>query len=65
MHTNIKQNPLKAGIVKDINQYKLSSYSEYLNKNKNQIVDENFILEIFDKDKNKAKTAFKKFHKVE
>jgi len=61
----IHQNPLKAGIVKDINQYKWSSYSEYLNKSKNQIVDEDFILELFDRDKNKAKTAFKEFHKIE
>lgn len=43
----IHQNPLKAGIVEDINEYIWSSYSEYLNKNKKHIVDEDFILVIF------------------
>lgn len=61
----IHQNPLKAGIVKDIKEYKWSSYSEYLNKSKNQLVDEDFILGIFDKNKNKAKILFEEFHKIE
>jgi REP element-mobilizing transposase RayT len=61
----IHQNPLKAGIVNDINEYKWSSYFEYLDKNKKQIVDKDFILEIFDRDKNKAKTLFEEFHRIE
>jgi len=61
----IHQNPIKAGIVKDIKEYKWSSYSEYLSKSKNQLIDEDFILGIFNRDKNKAKALFEEFHKIE
>ncbi|WMJ77556.1 MULTISPECIES: transposase [unclassified Sedimentibacter] len=42
----IHQNPLKAGIIKDINDYKWSSYNEYINDNE-FIVDSEFALSYF------------------
>lgn len=57
----IHQNPLKAGIVKDISEYKWSSYSEYLGESK--IIDEEFVLDIMDKDRNRAISRFKELHK--
>lgn len=59
----IHQNPLKAGLIKDIKEYKWSSYNEYINKSK--IIDSDFILDLFNKDRNKAKILFEEFHKIE
>ena len=59
----IHQNPLKAGLVKDIKEYRWSSYNEYMNKEK--IIDINFILDLFDKDRQKAMALFHEFHKKE
>ncbi len=56
----IHQNPLKAGLVKDIREYKWSSYIEYLYRD--SIVNSDFILSLFDKDINKAVVMFKEFH---
>ena len=56
------QNSLKAGIVKDIEAYKWSSYSEFIEKNK--IIDIDFILDLFNKDRKKAVDSFKVFHKI-
>ncbi len=56
----IHQNPTAAGLVKEISQYKWSSYSEYMNKCK--LVDRDFILDIFDKDREKALFKFIEFH---
>ncbi len=58
----IYRNPLKAGIVKDIAEYKWSSYSEYTGKRK--ITDTDFTLKLFDEDKEKAIASFKEFHKT-
>ena len=58
----IHQNPLKAGFVKDIKEYKWSSYSKFIEKNK--IVDIDFVLSLFDKDRNKAVGNFKRFHEI-
>jgi len=46
----IHQNPLKAGIVKDIGEYKYSSYNEYIKNDTNNLVDKDFIFGIIDKD---------------
>lgn len=56
----IHQNPLKAGLVKDIREYKWSSYIEYLYTE--GIINSNFILSLFDEDTNKAVEMFKGFH---
>lgn len=56
----IHQNPIKAGLVKDISSYKWSSYSEYVNKC--YIIDREFILSIFHKDREKALSIFNEFH---
>ncbi len=58
----IHQNPLKAGIVGDISQYKWSSYHEYLNYNNAELVDVNFSLKMFHEDKEKAVKEFIKFN---
>ena len=57
----IHQNPVKAGLEKDIETYKWSSYTEYIGKMK--IVNTDFILGIFDKDIDKAIKSFIKFNK--
>jgi len=57
----IHQNPLKAGLVKEILEYKWSSYSEYLGKNR--IIDSDFVLDILHKDREKAISMFTEFHK--
>ncbi len=58
----IHRNPLKAGIVKDIAEYKWSSYSEYTGNRK--ITDTDFALKLFNEDKDKAIASFKEFHKT-
>ncbi|MDI9476091.1 MAG: transposase [Natronincolaceae bacterium] len=45
----IHQNPLKAGLVSDIEDYKWSSYNEYYKTS--NIVDTNFALQMFSSDK--------------
>lgn len=47
-------------LVDKISKYKWSSYSEYISNSK--IVDIDFVLNIFDKDRKKAITMFKDFH---
>jgi REP element-mobilizing transposase RayT len=57
----IHQNPLKANIVKDISEYKWSSYSEYVGKHK--VIDSDLVFSIFSNDRKKAISVFKEFHK--
>ena len=57
----IHQNPLKAGLANNIESYKWSSYQEYTSKIK--MVNVDFTLALFDKDKDKAIEKFKKFNK--
>jgi len=57
----IHQNPLKTGLAKEILNYKWSSYPEYLGKNR--IIDNDFVLDIFNKDREKAISMFMEFHK--
>jgi putative transposase len=51
-----------AGIVENIEDYKWSSYHEFLNEA--EIIDTDFILRIFGKEEAKAIENFKSFHKT-
>jgi hypothetical protein len=57
----IHQNPIKAGITTSVAGYKWSSYHEYIRKQ--NIIDTEFILELFAKDKQIAKKEFEKYIK--
>jgi len=56
----IHQNPLKAGLTKDITAYPWSSYGEYLNPPK--IMNIGYTLRMFDSDKHQAIERFIKFN---
>ncbi|MEA4848828.1 MAG: transposase [Clostridiaceae bacterium] len=56
----IHQNPVKAGIVKDISGYRWSSYSEYMGNT--NIVDVDFVLDMFSPDRGSALTLFREFN---
>ncbi|AKL93674.1 transposase [Clostridium aceticum] len=56
----IHQNPLKAGMVKKIQEYRWSSYKEYTEKTK--VCDIDFPLNLFSKDRQKALKLFKEFN---
>lgn len=59
----IHQNPIKAGIVKKLEQYPWSSYREYIGRA--NITDVDFALEFFSKDKLEAVELFKEYSKEE
>jgi putative transposase len=59
----IHKNPVKAGIVKHEEEYKWSSFNEYIIKKSINIVDTEFILNIFNCDMNKAVQEFVEFSK--
>jgi len=56
----IHQNPLKAGLVNDISNYRWCSYNEFVEKK--VITDIDFALNMFSKDRENAMEAFKAFH---
>ncbi len=56
----IHQNPLKAGMIKDLGQFSWSSYREYLNEG--MLADIDFVLNIFDHDRKKAVKKFIEFN---
>jgi putative transposase len=58
----INKNPLKAGIVNDIADYKWSSYPEYMGSSK--MVETDFALQLFNDDKKKAIASFAEFHEI-
>jgi REP element-mobilizing transposase RayT len=58
----IHQNPIKAGMVPDVGSYKWSSYIEYIGKK--EIVDTDFILGLFSRDRKKALESFEAFHRI-
>ena len=58
----IHQNPIKAGIIKDIKDYKWSSYNEYIGRLENGITDTD-LLEMLSKNKKEAIKEFIEFHK--
>jgi len=60
----IHQNPLKAGIVKNLEAYPYSSYAEYLGLNNDQYVDKDFILALFHEEKEQALTDFKAYNEM-
>ena len=45
----IHQNPVKAGMVENIDEYKYSSYNEYIS-DKNKLIDKDFVYEIVNKE---------------
>ncbi|SCG83872.1 hypothetical protein DW1_2308 [Proteiniborus sp. DW1] len=55
----IHQNPIKAGIAKDIKNYKWSSYIEYIEDK--GLTDREFVLKMFSEDKSKAIIEFVKY----
>lgn len=57
----VHQNPVKARICKNISDYKWSSDSDYRNNKQRQLVDIDFILDIFSKDRAKALKAYHSF----
>jgi putative transposase len=59
----IHQNPTKAGMVKEIEQYPWSSYQEY--KTKPEICDTTFALKMFSEDYQKALKLWEKFNHTE
>jgi len=58
----IHQNPLKAGLVKDIADYKWISYGEFINKA--DIIDADFIMGFFGEERISAIDNFKAFHET-
>lgn len=56
----IHQNPMKAGLVKDISDYKWSSYSEYMEKA--VIIDIDFVLKMLSSDRESAIELFRSFN---
>jgi len=58
----IHQNPLKAGLVKNIGKYRWSSYSEYVRNS--MLVDAYFILEMFSRDREDQKKRFVNYHNL-
>ncbi len=59
----IHQNPLKAGVVKEIEDYKWSSYNEYMLDRKNKITDLDFGLAMFSADRKEAIDLFIEYHR--
>lgn len=55
----IHQNPVKAGLVHSLLDYRNSSYNEYINTD--QIIDSNFILGMFSADREQARIGFIRF----
>jgi REP element-mobilizing transposase RayT len=60
----VHNNPVKAGFVKNVNEYKWSSYGEYLDLN-GGIIDRDLVLGIFSEDIKMALTLFKDYNKEE
>lgn len=57
----IHQNPIKAGIVENIKDYRWSSYNDYI-KLLDRLTDKDFTLSLFSKRKKTAVNLFKEFH---
>jgi len=55
----IHQNPVRAGIIRNVSDYKWSSYNEYVEKPK--IIDINFTLQMLSGDRKKALELFKEY----
>ncbi len=59
----IHLNPVRAGIVKNLREYSWSSYGTYVTKNAQSLVDEDFLLLLFAREKAKARRAYEQFVK--
>jgi putative transposase len=59
----IHQNPIKAGVINKITDYPWSSYREFIGQPK--LVDTDFVFNLFDGNREKAKKQFKAFHAIE
>lgn len=59
----IHQNPISAGIEKDIADYQWSSYRSYTSR-ASDLVDKDFIMGIFSDDLDQARKAYVSFHKT-
>ncbi len=57
----IHQNPVKAGVVNDVEDYRWSSYSSYIGRN--EMVDIDFALNLFSNNRKNAVESFREFHK--
>ena len=56
----IHQNPLRAGLVKNIDEYRWSSFSEYIEEAR--LVNTDYVLAMFSKDRKTAVNKFKEFN---
>jgi putative transposase len=56
----IHQNPVKAGLTKDIGAYKWSSYKEYMEGSR--LANPDFVLAMFSTEKDQALARFRSFH---
>jgi len=61
----IHWNPLKARMTEKLEDYNWSSYRQYLGLCDEQHVDKDFVLALFNEDKNQAVVAFKLFNEIE
>ncbi|MEA1884602.1 MAG: hypothetical protein U9N62_08805 [Thermotogota bacterium] len=61
----IHRNPLKAGIVKRLEDYSWSSYRGYLSLNETYHVDKDFVLKLFNEDQTQGIKDFKAFNEIE
>ena len=58
----IHQNPIRAGMVENASEYRWSSYKIYLgHKDKYEIVSTNFVLDLFAKDKHRARELYSQY----
>ena len=60
----IHQNPIKAGMVKKLENYKWSSYGEYISQ-RDILTEVEYVLNILNSDRNKAIKTFKKYMEEE
>jgi len=58
----IHQNPIRAKICKLPEEYKWSSYNDYISKKKNTLTDKAFILDMFSSKSSETVGCFKEFH---
>lgn len=61
----IHRNPIKAGIVNRLEDYTWSSYREYLGLSESTHVDREFVLNLFNEDREQAVAEFKAFNEIE
>src|SRR6056297_2642437 len=61
----IHRNPIKAGLVKALEDYAWSSYREYLGLSDALHVDRDFILKLFNEHSTQAVADFKEFNEIE